>query len=880
MAIDRINLLTLTLRKKVQNDLTVPNTNAPVQDNNSVDSLNINGNNVDIFGNATDEQIEQAVKVLSSSLKLVSSNKIVSETEYLNTLKVTNNNNENAKNSTDINASETENMGNNTVEEISNNVYGNNFENAAAFINNVKEKIGSEISRAGIIALSQEEGEDNNNDFFGQIGRIFTQIDFDGNGYLENDELQSVLNEDLLSDKEKFNKYVNKYAKNIQNSYNRMSDDEKLEFIKTEAKLYLETVYSDIYGNSVNHINLEKLFENMEFSNDGAKYITQYGDENKKYITSSQSDSIKLDNSLKNANWYEAVTVLVKESVLSAKVKALSGKSSGYDDYLQVNISILDELKSNGKISQNDYDWYKSHLAVYVEEPWYINDKLIVESQEEKIKELKEKLEVLESKIQELNNKELEEFKANCVAQNPTGYRDFSIISEYVLEQMHNNGNLSEDEYAYYKDKVVTNPVIIKINDDGEKVWCKGDQIIESEEEIDKLKEKLYDLQKRMKLFINMTSEKIKENHFIKNDVYDYSCIDDTVLAKLKELEMLTEDEVTWYENNWAEKKDQKAGWYIKNGENYEYYVSKDETRTETELVNNLAELKTNIGKLKDFVNNANDFSDINKDSLYVLKYMDKISADEYNWYLTKWPYKDEEGDWYYKNGDFAGSYSTDKKVQEIEEKLTKLKDTIKDLADSCILTGADVNEDDYSSVDINVLSLLQQFNIIDVEKYAWYKSHWAIKKEATESEPAGWYIKTGESYEYVVNEEHTEHEEGIDSEHDHEHEYESAISLNIIENYEFYLAEGEEKRSSEELVNMLEALKAAIEDLNKDYYAEANQAVANYLDSIAGDTMTEYQLDYIGQALAVAEELEKNAGEEEAEKDKNNNPIKWQATA
>lgn len=111
------------------------------------------------------------------------------------------------------------------------------------YLHNVNPAITKEngITRAQLITLTQDDNwEDANGDFFGSLNRIFDVLDKDDDAVLSYDEINAFIGEELGEDTLAYYNNVQAYSDKIQEEYSVLSGQEKLEFAIDKTREYLE----------------------------------------------------------------------------------------------------------------------------------------------------------------------------------------------------------------------------------------------------------------------------------------------------------------------------------------------------------------------------------------------------------------------------------------------------------------------------------------------------------------------------------------------------------------------------------------------------------------------------------------------------------------
>lgn len=262
------------------------------------------------------------------------------------------------------------------------------------YLNKVDSNITKDtgISKAQLVALTQDDDwEDAHYDFFGSLNRIFDVLDVDDDVSLSYQEIKKFIGEELGDDFNKYYKKVNSYSDKIQEKYEKMSDQEKLEFAVEKAREYLEASgltdqvnaldrlldqedkFNDIKvgniaiadlndGNTSGYTNLGAynyyaINNNPFTTNNGDKgnyKIWTYDEDFVDVEAGNQDLGITLDISLLEGSWYDLVNTLVHELT----------HATAYMYYIQTNdgVSIsrdmIDTLHKRGVLTDKEYNFF------------------------------------------------------------------------------------------------------------------------------------------------------------------------------------------------------------------------------------------------------------------------------------------------------------------------------------------------------------------------------------------------------------------------------------------------------------------------------------------------------------------------------------------
>lgn len=243
-------------------------------------------------------------------------------------------------------------------------------------------------SRAQLVALTQrDDWEDSNYDFFGSLNRVFNVIDTDSNGTLSYAEIKAFIGDEIGANVNTYKNKVNTYANQLEAEYQKLSNQEKLEFVlertaeyltaagltdqlaalyrlKQETDLYCDVSVGQIgfrdlnEGNNSGYITLGSysyLAATIEYEINGNTYsVAVWGGD----TDDAENDlGITLDISCLDETWYYLVDVLVHELTHATA-------SSWYNtDYVNGNIyyptgTQVKKLYDAGIISASDYNTY------------------------------------------------------------------------------------------------------------------------------------------------------------------------------------------------------------------------------------------------------------------------------------------------------------------------------------------------------------------------------------------------------------------------------------------------------------------------------------------------------------------------------------------
>ena len=247
------------------------------------------------------------------------------------------------------------------------------------------------ITRAQLIALTQNDSwEDSNYDFFGSINRIFDILDKNGNDILTVEEIKELIGEEIGTSASALQSKVETYAAEIQEEYESLSLQGKLEFGIEKTREYLEAAGltaqlealnrllagTDTY-NSV-HVGQIAFADLSDSAPDG--YITMgsytsnglqatYNGMNYT-IYASDSDTSKNDLGLtlnqeyfETAQWYELVDTLVHELTHATAYNYTVVDSNGFFDPYAVTQDTIDSMYEAGALTADEYSYYSDNIT-------------------------------------------------------------------------------------------------------------------------------------------------------------------------------------------------------------------------------------------------------------------------------------------------------------------------------------------------------------------------------------------------------------------------------------------------------------------------------------------------------------------------------------
>lgn len=263
------------------------------------------------------------------------------------------------------------------------------------YLHNVNPAITREngITRAQLITLTQDDNwEDANGDFFGSLNRIFDVLDKDDDAVLSYDEINAFIGEELGEDTLAYYNNVQTYSDKIQEEYNSLSDQKKLEFAIDKTREYLEAsnmqsqldaldrllgmedMWNDIKVGQIAIADLNKdnnsewitlgsytpYTSQLNYEKDGKIYSISIFATDEDMDTDPNSGlsrkidlGITLDISLLDKNWYELVNVLVHELT-----HATAYQYSAQDGSTDITWDSIEQLHDLGYMSDDEYNWY------------------------------------------------------------------------------------------------------------------------------------------------------------------------------------------------------------------------------------------------------------------------------------------------------------------------------------------------------------------------------------------------------------------------------------------------------------------------------------------------------------------------------------------
>lgn len=247
----------------------------------------------------------------------------------------------------------------------------------------------SGLSKAQLVTLTQDDDwEDSNNDFFGSLNRIFDKLDVSGDKILSYNEIKTLIGEELGEDFSAYQTKVNNYSDQIQQEYERLSNQKKLEFAIEKTEEYLQAAgmqdqldallrlksqpdshntikvgniaIADLNaGNTSGYRTLGSynyMAWSFEYENKNGETgeFALWGNDND---TSSNDLGITLDISLLEGNWYTLVNTLVHELTHATAYRYYANNKG------DINGTIIIELHNKGIVSDDEYSYYLDHWS-------------------------------------------------------------------------------------------------------------------------------------------------------------------------------------------------------------------------------------------------------------------------------------------------------------------------------------------------------------------------------------------------------------------------------------------------------------------------------------------------------------------------------------
>ena len=246
------------------------------------------------------------------------------------------------------------------------------------------------ITRSQLIALTQNDSwEDSNYDFFGSINRIFDVLDKDDNDILTVEEIKELIGEEIGTSASALQSKVEAYAAEIQEEYESLSLQGKLEFGIEKTREYLEAA-----GLTAQLEALDRLLAGTDMHNsihvgqiafadlsDSApegyttmgSYTTdalhaEYNGMNYTIYSSDKDKSYDLGLTLnqeyfKTSQWYELVDTLVHELTHATAYNYTVVDSNGYFDPYAVTQDTIDSMYEAGALTADEYSYYSDNIT-------------------------------------------------------------------------------------------------------------------------------------------------------------------------------------------------------------------------------------------------------------------------------------------------------------------------------------------------------------------------------------------------------------------------------------------------------------------------------------------------------------------------------------
>ena len=247
------------------------------------------------------------------------------------------------------------------------------------------------ITRSQLIELTQNDSwEDSNYDFFGSINRIFDILDKNGNDILTVEEIKELIGEEIGTSASALQSKVEAYAAEIQEEYESLSLQGKLEFGIEKAREYLEAAGltaqldaldrllagTDTY-NSV-HVGQIAFADLSDAAPEGyttmgtyttSPLLAEYNGMNYA-IFASDNDTSSGDYGLtlnqayfETSQWYELVDTLVHELTHATAYNYTVVDSNGFFDPYAVTQDTIDSMYEAGALTADEYSYYSDNIT-------------------------------------------------------------------------------------------------------------------------------------------------------------------------------------------------------------------------------------------------------------------------------------------------------------------------------------------------------------------------------------------------------------------------------------------------------------------------------------------------------------------------------------
>ena len=250
------------------------------------------------------------------------------------------------------------------------------------------------ITRSQLIELTQNDRwEDSNYDFFGSINRIFDVLDKDDNDVLTVEEIKELIGEEIGTSASALQSKVEAYAAEIQEEYESLSLQGKLEFGIEKTREYLEAagltaqlealdrllagtdLYNSIHVGQIAFADLSDLAPEG-YTTTGAyttsPLLAEYNGMNYA-IFASDNDTSSGDYGMtlnqayfETSQWYELVDTLVHELTHATAYNYTIVDDEGYLIY--VSQDIIDDMYAAGALTADEYSYYTDNIRTLMDE--------------------------------------------------------------------------------------------------------------------------------------------------------------------------------------------------------------------------------------------------------------------------------------------------------------------------------------------------------------------------------------------------------------------------------------------------------------------------------------------------------------------------------
>ena len=252
------------------------------------------------------------------------------------------------------------------------------------------------ITRSQLIELTQNDSwEDSNYDFFGSINRIFDILDKNGNDILTVEEIKELIGEEIGTSASALQSKVETYAAEIQEEYESLSLQGKLEFGIEKAREYLEAagltaqlealdrllagtdMHNSIHVGQIAFADLSDLAPEG-YTTMGAyttsPLLAEYNGMNYA-IFASDNDTSSGDYGLtlnqayfETSQWYELVDTLVHELTHATAYNYTIVDDEGCLIY--VSQDIIDDMYAAGALTADEYSYYTDNIRTLMDEAY------------------------------------------------------------------------------------------------------------------------------------------------------------------------------------------------------------------------------------------------------------------------------------------------------------------------------------------------------------------------------------------------------------------------------------------------------------------------------------------------------------------------------